>query len=554
MSRTMGGLVVACLALNVMLAVSSAGRKSVTVDEFANLPHGLALLQGRAFHVDPGSPPLPRMLPALLVRALGPPVFDPSPLAERRSSWELGRVFAHGNRADYARHFLRGRYVSIAVLLLTCLLTLGYAWALYGRVGGLLAGALVSLAPNLIAHGRLITPDVYLAAATVAALWALHGWQERPTVRRLCVMGGMIGLAVLCKLTGLLLLAVLPLVSCASAAPGRRWRTLRAWPLAIAVAMAVVNLGYGFDGAMTRLDGFDFSTPLATAVQSVLPPWLPVPLPFELVRGVDVQLGLGGYESYLFGSFSESGFGSYYLVALAVKVPFPLLALSLVAMLLRPRPTRREMPLLAVTIGLVTFFSVAGQRNIGVRYVLFVIPLLCVWIARVTTTERWCRPGWLTPLRTGVVVGFLWLFVGTVAAWPHYLPFFNLPSGGAEGGHRYLLDSNVDWGQDLVALREYMREQEIERVDLAYFGRVPPELYGIRYRSLFDDHVRASHAVISVNFLWGQRYFVNGSSYWPVGDAYASFRDRTPTTVLGHTLYVFGPEEHSRATEKVEAR
>ena len=550
MSRTIGGLVIACLAVNVLLAVSSAARKSVTVDEFANLPHGLALLEGRAFHVDPGSPPLPRILPALLVRALGPPVFDPSPLAERRSSWELGRLFADGNRGSYAQHFLRGRWVSIAVLLLTCLLTIGYARALYGTGGALLAGGLVSLSPNLIAHGRLITPDVYLAAATVAALWALHAWHERPGLGRLGLMGAAIGLAVLCKLTGLLLLVVLPLASLASSPPGTRGQTLRAWPVAIAVACAVVNLGYGFDGTATRLGEFVFTTAPARAVQSLLPAWVPAPLPFELVRGIDVQLGHGGYDSYLLGSFSRSGFWNYYLVALGVKLPAPLLILGLIATLLRPRPVRAEIPLLAVVVGLLLFFSVAGQRNIGVRYVLFVIPLLCVWIGRLATTERWCRPAGLTPLKTGVGVAFVWMLVMTSASWPHYLPFFNLPSGGAASGHRYLLDSNIDWGQDLVALRDYMRDEGIQSVDLAYCGRVPPELYGIRYRSLFDDQVRASHAVVSVNFLWGKRYFVNGSSYWPVGDAYATFRERRPSAVLGHTLYVFGPETHQPGVEK----
>jgi len=546
----MGGLVAACLALNVLLAWTSAARKSVTVDEFANLPHGLALLEGRAFHVDPGSPPLPRMLPALVVRALGPPAFDPSPLAGRRSSWELGRLFAHSDLERYEQHVLRARSVSIAVLLLTCLLTVGYARALYGRQGALLAGGLVALAPNLIAHGRLITPDVYLAAATVAALWALHAWQQRPTLGRLGALGGAIGLAVLCKLTGLLLLVVLPIASLASAAPGTRWRTLRAWPVAIGIALLVVNFGYGFDGTATRLGEFAFTTPSARAVQSQLPAWLPLPLPFELVRGIDVQLGLGGYDSYLLGSFSRSGFWSYYLVALAVKLPFSLLALGLVATILRPRPIRAEIPLLAVAVGLTVFFSVVGQRNIGLRYVLFVIPLLCVWIGRLVTTERWCRSGRPALLETGVAVACVWLLITTVAAWPHYLPFFNLPSGGAASGHRYLLDSNTDWGQDLVALRDYMRDEEIERVDLASFGRVPPEVYGIRYRSLFDDRVRASHAVVSVNFLWGQRYFVNGSTYWPVGDAYATFRERTPTAVLGHTLYVFGPETRPRGAEE----
>jgi hypothetical protein len=64
---------------------------------------------------------------------------------------------------------------------------------------------------------------------------------------------------------------------------------------------------------------------------------------------------------------------------------------------------------------------------------------------------------------------------------PHYLAYFNELIGGPDNGYRYLVDSNLDWGQDLKGLGLYMRERNIEKVHLSYFGAADPHNYGIRY-------------------------------------------------------------------------
>ena len=127
----------------------------------------------------------------------------------------------------------------------------------------------------------------------------------------------------------------------------------------------------------------------------------------------------------------------------------------------------------------------------------------------------------------------------SLRSWPHYLPFFNLAAGGPSAGHRYFLDSNLDWGQDLVGLKRYMDREQIDRIDLAYAGRVRPELYGIDYDP-FLGRGSNHYAVVSANLLWGRMYFMNGTGHWPTNqDLYASFRSREPEAVIGHSLYVF---------------
>ena len=102
-----------------------------------------------------------------------------------------------------------------------------------------------------------------------------------------------------------------------------------------------------------------------------------------------------------------------------------------------------------------------------------------------------------------------------------------------------LADSNLDWGQGLLELRDFLDANHVDRVSLAYAGRVRPELYGIRYDNLGAGTPTQNVVAISANLLWGRAYFVNGTSHWPGSDDYAFWRAREPWAVLGHTIYVY---------------
>lgn len=440
-------------------------------------------------------------------------------------------------------------------------------------MGGLIAAACACLSPNLLAHGRLVTPDIYLTAATVASLWALDRLLARPRWHTSLMLGLALGLAALSKLTGLMLFVLVPFVvvglqradrravrrpastgrADVGKGPDRRtiWIALVA---ALLVGTIVINVGYLCDGIFTPLKRFDFQSSALKSTQALLPGWLPIPLPKFFFQGIDEQLAETGYEAYLLGEFNTTGFWSYYLVGLLVKTPAPLLLLCAAAWFWGGRLRRREVPLVALAALLLIFFSLARHKNIGLRYVLFLEPMMAVWIARLATVAdpsglsiprhvRWC-----------IGVGLSCLALVTLSAWPHYLPYFNWLSGGPNHGHFYLLDSNLDWGQDLIGLRRYMEQEQIDEIDLAYYGRVPPEVYGIRYRPAlpagregkssgasrrFEPQTR--HVAISANFLWGRTYIVNGDArYWlDSADIYKPYRRRTPKAIIGHTIYVF---------------
>jgi len=461
---------------------------------------------------------------------------------------QTGELAPSGRYHDY---FLLGRLVSIATLLITCGLCYGYARSLYGRHSALLALLIVCFSPNMLAHGRLVTPDIYLTAAIAGSLWAFDRLLSRPTWARSVLLGLCLGAAALCKLPGLLLFLLFPLLLLREQLFNRRRTgnlaattelpTRRLWPVAVVsllVGLLTINAGFLFGGTLTSLGQFQFESRQMRSLAALLPGFLPVPLPRYFFQGVDVQLAESGYTAYLMGEFNDTGFYSYYLVALLVKTPVPVLFLCALAWFRGGAPSRRELPLIVTAAFLLLFFSLSRHKNVGVRYVLFLEPMMAVWIGRLVASPsailRWGRQA--------IAVASIALVGITLSFWPHYLPYFNWASGGPDNGHRWLLDSNLDWGQDLIALRRYMEREQIEEIDLAHFGRVPPAAYGIRHRMLRAGESPVNrHVAISANLLWGLTYIVNGDlNYWPDDrDGYRTFRALRPTAILGHSIYVF---------------
>ena len=80
-------------------------------------------------------------------------------------------------------------------------------------------------------------------------------------------------------------------------------------------------------------------------------------------------------------------------------------------------------------------------------------------------------------------------FVSVVTVYPDYLSYFNETIGDPQNGWRYLSDSNIDWGQDLPALAEFVEENEIDRISLAYFGAGSPAFYAIPFENIAVPNV-----------------------------------------------------------------
>jgi len=131
---------------------------------------------------------------------------------------------------------------------------------------------------------------------------------------------------------------------------------------------------------------------------------------------------------------------------------------------------------------------------------------------------------------------------------PHYLGFFNWAVGGPDNGHTILLDSNIDWGQDLLRLQNWMDENGVDRVKLGWFGTAVPAYYNLDYEPLpgFPQAEFLS--------LWTQPpfnvaapetgvYAISVSSLMelplPQSGVYAWFRQREPDARIGVSIWIY---------------
>jgi 4-amino-4-deoxy-L-arabinose transferase-like glycosyltransferase len=559
--------VVLLLALFVGLAATSVRGSSATADEYAHLPAGCAYLRHGSLDLYAKSPPLVRYalaLPALARGAAVPPPQMPTAGAGW-DPWRYGDAFLEANAGPRGL----GRYPGLlgaargtGLALGAALLLVIYLWSrrLHGPAGGLISLGLGALCPTLLAHAPLATVDVGGALFFVLAAWLCRRALLRPGAARWAAAGAGVGAAVAAKFTGLLLL---PLVVVWAAwarrrLPDRRTPARRSALHAAAfaaAALAVVQAAYQLDRPVTRLGGHAFQSAAGRAARSLLPAWTPLPLPAAMVAGLDGQaldLEQAEMPNYLNGRWSRRGWWYYHPEALLLKTPLGLwgLGLLLAGLALRRRPgsppgddARLSSWIAATAAGAVLVASLPVRLDIGVRYLLPALPFLHLLLGAAAPAAA--RAGRAARAALGVL---LVAYAGeSLHAYPRYLPFFNRLAGGPDGGWRYLLSSNNDWGQDLGRLREWLDRQGVSGpIGLAYFGHVDPARYGIDYEIAPDAPRPGLHAV-SLNLLLGMPYVVVDHGRWVLlGDdltrpqqRYAWLRHRTPVARIGGTIWVY---------------
>ncbi len=180
--------------------------------------------------------------------------------------------------------------------------------------------------------------------------------------------------------------------------------------------------------------------------------------------------------AYLLGEVSE-GFWDYFPVALALKTPLPTLLLLLVSPLVLARQRRLALDSQFIWLPIVSFLGLAiySRMNLGLRHILSIYPFLFVCLGGVSAALL-NSPSIVK--RCAICSLALWLAASCVLAYPHYLAFFNEALGPRQR-HEILVDSNLDWGQDLKGLKRWMVDQRVDRIELAYFGAADPRCYAI---------------------------------------------------------------------------
>jgi hypothetical protein len=277
------------------------------------------------------------------------------------------------------------------------------------------------------------------------------------------------------------------------------------------------------------------------ALEPLVPAWVPVPLPRAFVTGLDQQTAdveIGEFRGFLRRDWYRAGSWSYVLWVLLIKLPIPLLGLAALRALARPRLDREDAFLLVPAAAYLGAAILGHELQGALRYVLLAFPLVLASVGRVMESSLG-RSRLGGGLVATLLAGHVLASMGTA---PRYLSYFNELAGGPLNGYRHLLDSNLDWGQELFELRDYLARRGNPPVKLAYFGHVDPALYGIRFEiPEGPDEPHGGLYAVSANYLMGHPYLVtrNGTLLPVPRDRFTWLQRHQPVARVGHSFFVY---------------
>jgi 4-amino-4-deoxy-L-arabinose transferase-like glycosyltransferase len=435
----------------------------------------------------------------------------------------------------------RARAMNVLFGLLLAWLVWRAADRLFSRTTANFALALFTFSPSLIAHFSIAATDGAATLFIFATAWALVRWRQQPTWEKTIKFGLLLGLMLLAKFsTAPMFVLALLWMLLLGADKVIRAPTRRSWgktAAAVLLALFIVWAGYFFHVAhLTVHDGTltatfpNWNASIVKPVRGERNYSLLIPAG-EYVEGFRelVRHNRQGQPAFFLGKISyHGGWKSYYPVVILLKWPTIALALSLAGLAIALRSKVRVPPdlwIMASFPALYLAMAIFARFNLGDRHVLPMYPFAILFAAVVW---EWAR-------RKRAVAALLILLAALNAAdalryAPGYLSYFTPFVRPAES-FRLLTDSNLDWGQGLLALRDYRRNHPGERISLSYFGSVDPQLYGIQ-ADFFGGHKRVPGTVIvSATNLSGQ--------YLAEPERYRWLLEQRPVKILDHSLYLF---------------
>lgn len=491
------------------------GTQSLTYDEPVHIAEGLDAWRHGRFEQYNDHPPLARLwctLPLLDSRFQ----VDVEPLAD---SFHIPHIAPDPEALAW-----RARAMNLLLGVILAMLVWWAANRLFSPGAANLALALFAFSPGLIAHFSVAATDGVATLFLFAVALALVRWRRNPGWSRTLLLGLLLGLMLLAKFSTLpmfvvALVWILLLRRDEIASHPSRWNWTRA---AVALLLACFTLWAGYFFHVSRLtvgDGTltatfpNWSQPIVKHIGGSQRYSLLIPAG-EYVEGFRelVRHNRHGQAAFFLGKVSgQGGWRLYYPVAILLKWPTIPLVVASAGVVLAVGGKLRAPPdlwIMASFPAIYLVLAVFARFNIGERHVLPLYPFALLFAG--ATWE------WASSKRAGLPLLALLVLLNAADVLrqaPGYLSYFN-PFVRPSEAHRLLTDSNLDWGQGLLTLRDYERAHAGERVYLAYFGSIDPALYGIQAQPLREGQRVSGTVAIGATHLSGQFLADPQSYHW----------------------------------------
>lgn len=297
------------------------------------------------------------------------------------------------------------------------------------------------------------------------------------------------------------------------------------------------------------------------------------------------QRATGGNTTFFEGEVSAAGWISYFPTIYLLKEPLAKHIMILIAIygfirLFIANTARRKStePSLASAlthwaknnyhevamfgfIALYWFVTLRSNLNIGVRHIIPTFPFVYVLISAEINKWAVMKNGEAMTMAQSfdeiknkikshskiftrhiiVFVLLLWYVISTISVFPSFLAYFNELAGGPSNGHNHAVDSNLDWGQDLKRLAQYVDENKIDKIAVEYFGGGSPRYYlGDKFIPWWSSK-GAYHGYFAVSATLLQNAIGTPAPGFQIKpeDTYSWLKGKEPITTIGHSIFVF---------------
>ncbi|MEK7096629.1 MAG: glycosyltransferase family 39 protein [Patescibacteria group bacterium] len=528
---------------------------SGTVDEIAHIPSGYSYDKYQDFRLNPEHPPLAKALagiPLTLNNEIKGIKDDWS--WNGINQWEAGWYMLYEAGNNPKQVLLMSRIPIMILMLILGLILYLVASRWYGKKVGLIVLAFYAFYPDVIAHGRLVTTDIAAAFGYLITILSFNNAIEKPSLRNIIIAGLSFGVAQLLKFSAFLLYGVLLLLIFV-----RAWINSRkeyrnnilsylkiyfwvcfislilvwlvyipfVWNTPVSIEHEVIESNLTDDSRTLILRNFLHlfeGNPITRAVGHYL-------LGIFLVIG---RVG-GGNATFLMGQVAEKSIPWFFPVAWLIKTPIPIIVLTLasVVSLFFIKKTKEEswkIWLVSIPIIIYWAFTLKGSLNIGIRHLMPTVPfvlLLIGWLVSKIKDKKY--------LFGIVLVLVAFQMYHTISYYPQYIAYFNnfVPK---DQRYKYMVDSSLDWGQDMLRLKKYIDDNGISDIKVDYFGGSVPSYYIPEAREWHSSYgPAAGWLAVSSTFYQSSKLYGEKEGKWSYGwlDQYK------PTTEIGGSILVF---------------
>lgn len=572
------------LVVMAILAITSMAGDSGITDEVAHIPAGYSYLKFQDYRLNPEHPPLVKALSAvpLLFMNLRFPLEHVCWAEDVNGQWECGWQFIYhiGNNADQILFWSRIPIVLLALLLGFFI----FKWTkeLYGPRTALFALFLYSFSPNILAHSRYVTTDLGLCVFFFISVYYFCKFVRKPCWLNLILAGLTFGLAQLSKFSAILLVPYFILLTIVILLVKRKTFKIfvPALLLIFIIGYLLVGAVYQFTIAKMPLDLqhrlIDESLASDLEIAGMTRDTLHNLTNFSLGRPyAQYFTGLimvfshmaGGHTTYFLGETSNQGWWYFFIIAFLIKTPITVLILVLLTFFLfakdfitsfKSYPVQSGMNGLSrackkITVYLWQHFEkfvfatcilmwiVVGMKsklNIGLRYILPIYPFMFVLVAKeviafIQSKKQKIKSCFVIIL----VVLMVWYVGANIFIFPSYLAYFNEFIVGPKNGYKYMVDSNLDWGQDLKRLAKWVDEKGIDKIKVDYFGGSVPEYYlgdkYMKWRS--QDGPTTGWLAISATYFQTSKWWKKTSGQ----EDYTWLERYEPVEQIGYSILIY---------------